>query len=216
MLFQRKPDPKLANRSIYLYNSDNFYGKEALYRNSLYVNPAARERLTSMKLPITNLNKVKRLSLKPFQKTTRELSSSQKASLGRTHQLDHSKREKSSCQIALTLLLVRPWVLVLGFWISSIGLGTLALGGMLSPRRLTKALPEPALSESADSKFADSEFAERSNSSADPLSAAARTEIASAEAAASATAEDTGSSPPNAVDRSQLSLTLPFILLISS
>ncbi|MEL6351419.1 MAG: hypothetical protein AAFR58_06620 [Cyanobacteria bacterium J06627_28] len=53
-----------------------------------------------------------------------------------------SVKESKSVKIALNLLLVRPWVLLLGFWAISLVGGALALEGMLSPRRLTMDLPE--------------------------------------------------------------------------
>ena len=58
-----------------------------------------------------------------------------------------SKASKGS-KLVLNLLLVRPWILVIGFWLLSMGIGSLALDGMLSPRKLTMALPEPAAGES--------------------------------------------------------------------
>ncbi|MEL7141145.1 MAG: hypothetical protein AAFY33_03805 [Cyanobacteria bacterium J06643_4] len=53
-----------------------------------------------------------------------------------------SVKESKSVKVALNLLLVRPWVLLLGFWAISLVGGALALEGMLSPRRLTMDLPE--------------------------------------------------------------------------
>ncbi|MBE9061778.1 hypothetical protein [cf. Phormidesmis sp. LEGE 11477] len=175
-----------------------------------------------MKLPIASLNKVKLQSLKPFQAIAEKLSSS-KARLAGTHQLTraqteesakagstkegqsakgHSK-EKNAYQIALTLLLVRPWVLVLGFWIFSMGIGTLALGGMLSPRRLTRALPEPTTNTPVAS----------SNRSADTLNSDS---AALAEAGDAAAVENTGSTDTNAANGSQLPLALPLVLLVSA
>mgnify|MGYP001791338617 CR=1 FL=1 len=54
-------------------------------------------------------------------------------------------KDSKGSKVLLNLLLVRPWVLVLGFWLLSMAIGTVALSGMLSPRKLKMALPEPAL-----------------------------------------------------------------------
>jgi len=59
------------------------------------------------------------------------------------------KPASKSTKLFLNLLLVRPWVLVLGFWLFSMVTGSLALDGMLSPRKLKMALPEPAVEESS-------------------------------------------------------------------
>ena len=55
-------------------------------------------------------------------------------------------------QIAFNLLLVRPWVLVIGFWLLSMISAGVALEGLISPRRLT--MDEPATS--APTAVADS------------------------------------------------------------
>ena len=179
-----------------------------------------------MKLPITNLNKLKLLSLKPFKKVASKSSSTSQTGPGRTHKLVHTKREKtkqektkrektkqekSAYQIALTLLLIRPWVLVLGLWIFSMGIGTLALGSMLSPRQLTKALPDSTFNASVDS----------SNQPRDTLVTGTRTEVASDEtdeAAVEKTDLDSRDAITNgdAINSSQLPLALPLVLIVSS
>jgi len=55
--------------------------------------------------------------------------------------LPFSKESKSS-RIALNLLLVRPWILLIGFWLFSMLGAGLALEGLISPKRLKTALPE--------------------------------------------------------------------------
>lgn len=63
-----------------------------------------------------------------------------------------NRSDSKRTRLLLNLLLVRPWVLVLGFWLFSMAVGSLALSGMLSPRKLTQALPEPPVIESTQSE----------------------------------------------------------------
>ncbi|MGB3297229.1 MAG: hypothetical protein WBA76_03090 [Phormidesmis sp.] len=51
-------------------------------------------------------------------------------------------KESKGSRMALNLLLVRPWVLLIGFWLFSMGVGAIAIEGMVSPKRLKMALPE--------------------------------------------------------------------------
>lgn len=52
-------------------------------------------------------------------------------------------KESSGSRLAFNLLLVRPWVLVVGFWLISMLSASLAWEGMISPKKLTMALPQP-------------------------------------------------------------------------
>lgn len=109
------------------------------------------ERLTPMKLPNDQLQTLKLRKLRPIKRSLTRLSkaglfkSTQGKSLGAS--VTAAKQSKSM-RVALHLLLVRPWVLLIGFWLLSMAGGTLALNGMLSPRKLKMALPEPAAIES--------------------------------------------------------------------
>ncbi len=55
--------------------------------------------------------------------------------------LPFAKNSKGT-RVAFTLLLVRPWVLLVGFWLFSLVGASVAIEGLISPRRLTEALPE--------------------------------------------------------------------------
>ncbi|PZO48233.1 MAG: hypothetical protein DCF15_18150 [Phormidesmis priestleyi] len=59
-------------------------------------------------------------------------------------------QESKSSRIALNLVLVRPWVLVAGFWLVSVASAGMAFDGLISPKKLTMALPEPALDTAAN------------------------------------------------------------------
>lgn len=54
--------------------------------------------------------------------------------------LPNVKSSKGS-QVAFNLLLVRPWVLVIGFWLVSMVSAGLALEGLISPKKLTMDVP---------------------------------------------------------------------------
>lgn len=54
--------------------------------------------------------------------------------------------ESKGARLVFNLLLVRPWVLVLGFWLLSLISASVAWEGMISPRKLKMALPEPVAS----------------------------------------------------------------------
>ena len=58
------------------------------------------------------------------------------------------KNSKGS-RIAFNLLLVRPWVLLIGFWLFSIAVGAVAVEGMVSPKKLKTALPEATVETAA-------------------------------------------------------------------
>ncbi len=51
-------------------------------------------------------------------------------------------KNSKGTRVAFTLLLVRPWVLLVGFWLFSLLGGAIAIEGLISPRKLTEALPE--------------------------------------------------------------------------
>jgi len=120
------------------------------------------ERLKNMKLPTAtfpaNFQEMRRQSVKPLKRLSGRVLRNIQRSVGT--KLDGKNpfkavpsatdvKDSKGSKVLLNLLLVRPWVLVLGFWLLSMATGTLALNGMLSPRKLTMALPEPALDSSA-------------------------------------------------------------------
>ena len=53
-------------------------------------------------------------------------------------------RNSKSARVAFHLLLVKPWVLVVGLWLVSALSAVVALEGLISPSKLKQALPEPA------------------------------------------------------------------------
>lgn len=72
-------------------------------------------------------------------------------SKGLPHRLSQVfSQESKSSRIALNLVLVRPWVLVAGFWLVSVASAGMAFDGLISPKKLTMALPEPALDTAAN------------------------------------------------------------------
>ncbi|MEO0886982.1 MAG: hypothetical protein AAFY54_13840 [Cyanobacteria bacterium J06648_10] len=75
-----------------------------------------------------------------------------KANFSQAGSVQGDVRDSKGFKLLLNLLLVRPWVLVLGFWLLSMGVGTLALNGMLSPRKLRMAVPEPPATEAEDTR----------------------------------------------------------------
>ncbi len=164
-----------------------------------------------MKLPLAKLNTAKLQSLKPFKKIARKLSAMETTRLERARNLARVKQEKSAYRIALTLLLVRPWVLVMGFWIFSMGIGALALGGMLSPKRLTMALPEPTVEPSVVSPV----------QSADGLANIQPSGIQADTAQSDSTQSNdtlttTEPARADAASSSALTLALPLFLLVST
>ncbi|MGB3788206.1 MAG: hypothetical protein WA949_09355, partial [Phormidesmis sp.] len=159
-----------------------------------------------MKLPIAKISSVKLQSLNPFKEIAKKLSSLEKARLARTQKLARVQQDKSASRIALTLLLVRPWVLVLGFWIFSMGIGTLALGGMLSPRKLTTALPESAVDTTVAS----------SSQSANTLITADDGESGEGTAVENADKTTTGAATTATANGSGLPLALPMFLVVSA
>lgn len=112
------------------------------------------ERLTPMKLPTAKLRPLKLQKDMPAKKALKQVlptalfasvkARSTKVAEGSSNVVKslQSVKESKSVKVALNLLLVRPWVLLLGFWAISLVGGALALEGMLSPRRLTMDLPE--------------------------------------------------------------------------
>lgn len=58
-------------------------------------------------------------------------------------------QESKSSRLALNLVLVRPWILVAGFWLVSVASAGMALDGLISPKKLTMALPETTLDAEA-------------------------------------------------------------------
>ena len=61
-------------------------------------------------------------------------------------------------QIAFNLLLVRPWVLVVGFWLLSMVSAGVALEGLISPRRLTMDVPTTSAPTAAADAPAEDTF----------------------------------------------------------
>ena len=53
-------------------------------------------------------------------------------------------KNSKSARVAFHLLLVKPWVLVVGLWLVSALSAVIALEGLISPSKLKQALPEPA------------------------------------------------------------------------
>ncbi len=89
-----------------------------------------------------------------------------------------SSKGSKGIRVAFTLLLVRPWVLVLGFWLFSMLGAALALEGMISPRKLTMALPEPAqIAPVRSSSLIDVEQAESGDIAADEVPLAEASEL---------------------------------------
>ncbi|MGB3292014.1 MAG: hypothetical protein WBB01_03360, partial [Phormidesmis sp.] len=52
-----------------------------------------------------------------------------------------SPKSSKGTQVAFNLLLVRPWVLVVSFWLVSMVSAGIALEGLISPRKLTTDMP---------------------------------------------------------------------------
>ncbi|PZO17811.1 MAG: hypothetical protein DCF25_10695 [Leptolyngbya foveolarum] len=61
--------------------------------------------------------------------------------------IQNSKLVQNSkgARVAFHLLLVKPWVLVVGLWLVSALSAVVAIEGLVSPSKLTKAIPEPAV-----------------------------------------------------------------------
>ena len=89
-----------------------------------------------------------------------ETSSASKGGAGKAHAavvpgfIKNSKLVKNSksARVAFHLLLVKPWVLVVGLWLVSALSAVVALEGMISPKRLTKDLPEPTVAVTPTAK----------------------------------------------------------------
>lgn len=83
---------------------------------------------------------------KPFQALTGKLSGIKRlggklpSTLVPDARLSSVKSAKGT-QVAFNLLLVRPWVLVIGFWLVSMVSAGMALDGLISPRKLTMDMP---------------------------------------------------------------------------
>ncbi len=109
---------------------------------------------------LQSIRPLKRLSRKLFQskllkKTSARISQTvgQRAdALAKAASFSTESEASKGSKLLLNLLLVRPWVLVIGFWLLAMGTGGLALEGMLRPRKLTMALPEPAIEETASAR----------------------------------------------------------------
>ncbi|MGC1307654.1 MAG: hypothetical protein WA885_10515 [Phormidesmis sp.] len=91
-----------------------------------------------MKLPIAQLKGLKLKNIKPLSRLSGKLP---KVKLS---DVVMSGNDSKGSQLAFKLLLVHPWVLVAGLWIVSLLGAAVAWEGMISPRKLTQALPEPA------------------------------------------------------------------------
>lgn len=112
------------------------------------------ERSTPMKLPTAKLRPLKLQKNTSVKKVAKQVlpgslitsvkAQSSKVAEGSSNVVKslQSVKESKGAKVALNLLLVRPWVLLLGFWAVSLVGGALALEGILSPRRLTMDLPE--------------------------------------------------------------------------
>ena len=127
------------------------------------------ERLNHMKLslkPFRALN-VKKLPLQKLKIQFLKLQNAQSSSNRDRHlvtsrsaakqPLAVSKRlsqvfnqDSKSSRLAFNLVLVRPWILVAGFWLVSVASAGMAVDGLISPKKLTMALPEPALDAAAN------------------------------------------------------------------
>jgi len=117
---------------------------------------ASKSPVSFQDMKLQSVRPLKRLSQKLFQskllKQTRtrmgQVVSRKADALTKAAAFSAESKASKGSKLVLNLLLVRPWVLVIGFWLLSMGIGSLALDGMLSPRKLTMALPEPAAGES--------------------------------------------------------------------
>ncbi len=130
------------------------------------------ERLNNMKLSLRALN-LKKLPLQKLKVQFLKLQNTQSSSRRKPHLVNsiHSinssrpakqplaianplsrvfNQDSKSSRLAFNLVLVRPWVLVAGFWLVSVASAGMALDGLISPKRLTMALPEPALDAAAN------------------------------------------------------------------
>lgn len=77
---------------------------------------------------------------------TDSVSSDRTTSQEKNGRLPFIKDSKGS-RLAFNLLLVRPWILVVGLWIVSAMGASLAWKGMISPRKLMMELPQPVRTE---------------------------------------------------------------------
>ncbi|MEL6777084.1 MAG: hypothetical protein AAFO06_07495 [Cyanobacteria bacterium J06597_16] len=75
-------------------------------------------------------------------------------SVSSVHSTSHEKpkrlpfiKDSKGSRLAFNLLLVRPWILVVGLWIVSAMGASLAWKGMISPRKLMMELPQPVSTE---------------------------------------------------------------------
>ena len=112
------------------------------------------ERLRPMKLPTNRLRPLKLQKNKPVKRVLKRLvpsalRSALKAPATKVAEGSDSAAKtfqtvkgSKGVKLAMHLILVKPWVLLIGFWLVSMIGGTLALEGMLSPKKLTMALPE--------------------------------------------------------------------------
>ncbi|MEO0646470.1 MAG: hypothetical protein AAFZ17_10010 [Cyanobacteria bacterium J06650_10] len=133
-----------------------------------------------------------------------EASTSGKSATDRTQALINNTQSKRT-KLFLNLLLVRPWVLVLGFWLFSMMTGGLALSGMLSPRKLTQALPAPAITESSQASSSASINVEK-----------AAEEIAIEGGLADESAASSGDNAVTVADNSAGFPVLPLVVLVGS
>ncbi len=175
------------------------------------------ERLKNMKLPTAKFpdtfQEMRRQSVRPLKRLSgrvlRNVRSSVRTKLGKSKVFraipsPSDVKDAKGPKVLLNLLLVRPWVLVLGLWLLSMATGTVALNGMLSPRKLTMTLPEPALESSESAR-------------ANTLLSAEPTEDSAVETApATTSAVEIGRSGADVAQRETSSLVLPVVALVGA
>jgi hypothetical protein len=126
-------------------------------------------------------------------------------------------KDSKGSRIAFNLLLVRPWVLVVGFWILSLAGASLAIEGLVNPRKLNMALPEAAVEVTpVASKSAlinveqDTEATTAEATAANTTAAKRETGPASAATAAQSAAQ---SNPGAPAERASRSSSVPILTL---
>ncbi|MGB5913920.1 MAG: hypothetical protein WBG63_03590 [Phormidesmis sp.] len=163
-------------------------------------------------MKLQSVRPLKRLSRKLFQskllKQTRtrmgQIVSRKADALTKAAAFSAESKASKGSKLVLNLLLVRPWVLVIGFWLLSMGIGSLALDGMLSPRKLTMALPKPAAGESTST---GSNAALNVEQGSDEIAAESPVVLDAQETAVTTTASQ---------DASRLPVVLPLVSLVGA
>ena len=103
-------------------------------------------RLSRVAIKGFRLEHLKLHKFKPLQELLGKLSGSKRVEVARPTVSDigsdpSALKSSKGTQLAFNLLLVRPWVLVVGFWLVSMVSAGIALEGLISPRRLTMDMP---------------------------------------------------------------------------